>query len=168
MKRFICFMLLFSFAVCFCSCSSPAAVNDRQTTETTTKESMNFKIGDEIFIKKDSGEYKLVITKAEETAERNPFDKTNPERVIIISYDYENISYSSDLYISNMNFKAYDKDNNSMDTYPASVNYPNAISAGRKASGQMAYGLNSAANYAELEFYDNMFMSSDCKIILEW
>ena len=89
--------------------------------------------------------------------------------MIIISYAYENISHNSDLYISEMNFKAYDKDNNAMDTYPLStVEYPDSISTGRKTSAQLAYGLNSSDNYVELEFYDNMFLDADCKIALEW
>lgn len=165
---------IFAFALCLCfvvstvACSSTATVNEEQTTEVTKEEKKDFKIGDEIFITNDDGEYKFIITGVEETSYRNEFSDKNPERVIIISYSYENISQTSDLYVSDMNFKAYDSENNAMDTYPASIEYATSVSAGRKATGQMAYGLDSAENYVELEYYDNMFLDSDCKIILEW
>lgn len=168
MKKIIAAILL-SFALFLCSCGSGAEVGDTQTTTgESNPEKKAFKIGEEMFVKSDSGEYKLVITGVEETMERNQFADKTPNRVILISYSYENISYSSDLFVSDMNFKAYDKDNNAMDTYPVSVDYPDSISAGRKATGQMAYGLNSEENYVELEYYDNMFLDADCKIILEW
>ena len=159
MKRFVLLVLLCCLALSVCACVGG-----------TTKpvEEKSYKIGDEILIKKDEGDYKLIITGVTETADRNEFSDKTPERVIIISYSYENMSQEDDLYISDMNFKAYDKDNNAMDTYPVSVEYPDSISTGRKATGQMAYGLDSAENYVELEFYDNYFLDSDCKIILEW
>lgn len=167
MKRVMLLILSLCLIFCICGCNS-ASVSDTQKTDTPTDEENVFKLGEEIFINKDEGEYKFKITKVEETAERNEFSDKTPNRVIIISYEYENISYSTDLFISDMNFKAYDKDNNSMDTYPASIEYADSISAGRKTSGQMAFGLNSDKNYVELEFYDNMFLDSDCKIVLEW
>ena len=158
------------FVMNFCGCSSNATVSEEQTENTpvVAEEEKPFKIGEEIFIKNESGEYKLVVTSVEETNYRNEFSDKKPNRVIIISYDYENISLPSDLYIGEMNFKAYDGDNNSMDTYPADIKYPNSVSVGRKTSGQMAYGIDYDENYAELEYYDNIFLDSDCKIVLEW
>ncbi len=165
MKRLLVFFLSVCIIGIMCGCTSASKTDSNQAaTEPTT-----YAIGDEIIIKNDSGEYKLIITGVEETDARNEYADTTPERVIIVSYAYENVSHDSDLYIGDMNFKAYDKDNNSMDTYPLStVEYPDAISTGRKTSAQFAYGLNSPDNYVELEFYDNMFLDSDCKIVLEW
>ncbi len=168
MKKISALFLVLCLVISICACASNATVGDTQTTKTVKDEKEDFKIGDEIFIQNSEGEYKFTITGVEETNDRNQFAEKNPNRVIIISYSYENISQASDLYLSDMNFKAYDSDNNAMDTYPASVDYPDSISSGRKASGQMAFGLDSEKNYIELEFYDNMFMDSDCKIILEW
>lgn len=165
MKRFLVLFLSVCIIGTMCGCASTSKPDSSQATTGQTA----YAIGDEIIIKNDSGEYKLTITGVEETDDRNEFADSTPERVIIISYAYENISHNSDLYISEMNFKAYDKDNNAMDTYPLStVEYPDSISTGRKTSAQLAYGLNSSDNYVELEFYDNMFLDSDCKIALEW
>ncbi len=169
MKKFFVSLILICVVFCMCACSSTISVDDKQSTETPEiSEEKKFKVGEEIFIKNDSGEYKFTITGVEETDYRNEFSDKSPNRVIIISYNYENISSADDLYISDMNFKAYDGDNNSMDTYPADVEYPDSVSAGRKSKGQMAYGLDSDKNYVELEYYDNMFLNSDCKIVLEW
>ena len=168
MKRFLVLFLSLCLVICLSACGSTATVGTQQSTESSDAEIKAFKIGEEIFINTDEGEYKLTITDVKETAERNEFSEKTPERVIVISYSYENISQDDDLFISDMNFKAYDKDNNAMDTYPVGVKDPDSISTGRKATGQMAYGLDSSENYVELEFYDNYFLDSDCKIILEW
>ncbi len=164
--------LLIIFAVIMlCGCSSNATVSDKQAAQPQQTENAAdaFHIGEEIYIKNSSKEYKLIVKTVEETNQRNEFSDTNPKRVIVISYEYENIAGSSDLYISEMDFKAYDADNNALSTYPALIDYPQAVGAGRKGTGQMAYGLDSDKNYIELEFYDNLFNSkSDCKIILEW
>ncbi len=168
MKKMVLPFLLALLVIGMCACTSDATVGHQQSTQAPVQEKEDFKIGDEIFIKNGDEEYKFKITSVEETDQRNEFSEKTPARVIIISYEYENISQTDDLYISDMNFKAYDKENNAMDTYPANIDYPDSVSTGRKSSGQMAYGLDSADNYVELEFYDNMFLDSDCKIVLEW
>lgn len=172
MRRFLAVIALLCFAVSISACESDAVQSNEQTANNTSsaEEKVNsYKIGDEITLTNNNGEYKLIITGVEETSERNQFAEKKPNRVIVISYSYENISLSDELYIGSANFKAYDKENYLMDTYPAVLGeYPSSISVGRKAAAKMAYGLDSEENYVELEFYDNMFMDSDCKIILEW
>ncbi len=62
-----------------------------------------------------------------------------------------------------------DKDNNILDTYPVTTEYPTSIGTGRKAKASEAYALNNSDNYIELEFYDNMCNSnSDCVFKLNW
>ncbi|MBR5156871.1 MAG: hypothetical protein IKW59_03785 [Clostridia bacterium] len=171
MKRFLAIFALLCFIVYASACESNAANSDAQTEKTPVAEEKvnSYKIGDEITLTKNNGEYKLIVTGVEETSERNQFAEKKPDRVIVISYSYENVSLPDELYIGSTNFKAYDKENYLMDTYPVVLSeYPGSISAGRKTSAKMAYGLDSEKNYVELEFYDNMFMDSDCKIILEW
>lgn len=163
MRRIISLFLVMCLAFCASACTTATSENSEE--QEVVKQ--NYKIGDEVIIDND-GQYKLIITDVTETSERNEFSDKNPERVVVITYSYENISQDTDLYISDMNFKAYDKDNNAMETYPVDFDFPSSVSAGRKASGKMAFGLNSQENYIELEYYDNMFLSSDCKIVLEW
>ncbi|MEG1732728.1 MAG: DUF4352 domain-containing protein, partial [Longicatena sp.] len=82
------------------------------------KEVNTYSIGEKVSVKTSSGEYVFVVNSIEESSERNEFSDKKADRVIIISYTYENISYSKDLYISDINFKLYDKANTKMETYP--------------------------------------------------
>lgn len=144
------------------------------TTSTTgssgsTANLTTYKLNDDIYVKNNNYEYRVKFTNIYETSDRNQFADQQADRVIIIEYEYENISKEGDLYISDMNFKLYDKDNSQLDTYPASIKYPDSISKGRKASASAAFALNNDNNYIELEFYDNMFNSKpDFKVVFEW
>lgn len=142
----------------------------------TTSDKTIYHIGDVIDAKSDNGEYKLCITKVTETDERNEFSDTQADRVVIIDYEFENVDYNvkfgdyknNELSISDFDFKMYDADGNVLETYPASTDYAQSVSPGHKSSGQMAYALNNATNYIEAEYSDNIFMSSDFTIELEW
>ena len=168
MKKYI--IGIISLMLLCSACSTNPTVSTEQSGQTAkqaTTEKSTFGLNEDCFIKNDSGEYKLTITGIEETDYRNEFSDVEAERVVIISYNYENISYSEDLYISDMNFKMYDADGNALENYPAiDITYPQEISAGRKCSAQAAYALNNENNHIELEFYDNMFNSkSDCMFV---
>jgi hypothetical protein len=133
------------------------------------KEVKKFGINETVLIETSEGNYKLTITGISETKERNMFSDKDPAKVVIISYDYENIDYSDSVNISDFNFKVYDKGNNSLETYPADTKYSDTISPGRKASASVAYGLDNTENYIEIEFFDNMFSSkSDAIFALVW
>lgn len=135
----------------------------------STADLTTYKLNDDIYVKSDSGEYRVKFTKIYETNERNEFSEKTANRVIIIEYEYENISKENDLFISEMNFKLYDKDNNQLETYPASTKYGDSVSKGRKTTASEAFALNSDSNYIELEFYDNYFNNKpDCKVAFEW
>ena len=169
MKKILALIMVSLLLFSVCACESTSTVSSEQSDESAKESGLqSFKIGDEIFIKNDDGEYKFTITEVKETSDRNEFADENPLKVILVSYTYENISLSDDLYIDDMSFSAYDKNNNKMDSYPADIKYPDSVSSGRKCSAEMAFGLDSEENYVELEFYDNMFLDADCKIILEW
>lgn len=129
----------------------------------------NYKLNDDITVKSSSGEYRVKFTNIYETSDRNQFYDKQANKVVIIEYEYENISKESDLNVSEMNFKLYDKDNNLLETYPADTKYGSGVSKGRKTTASVAYALNNDTNYIELEFYDNMFNSKpDFKVIFEW
>lgn len=158
------------FLVMLTGCESSATTSGTQNTEQPVVTKKTYGLKEDIYITNDSGEYRLKITGVKETADRNEFSDIVAERVVIISYEYENISLNDDLYISDYDFKVYDADNNSLDDYPIyDIDYSDSVSVGRKSSGEMAFALNNSRNYLELEYYDNMWnSSSDCIIKLEW
>ena len=138
-------------------------------TEAKTSEIAKYKLNEDIYITTNSGKYRIKFTNVSETSDRNQFADTNPKRVVILEYEYENLTKTSDLYVSNMSFNAYDKENNKLDTYPASIKYPSNVGTGRKTTASVAYGLDSDNNYIELDYYDNMFNSqADCRVVIEW
>lgn len=153
-------------------CDSTATTSNENDGkgENTTKELATYGLNEDIYVTNDEGKYRIKITGVKETKERNEYSETEAKRVVIVSYEYENISLTDDLYISSMDFKGYDKENNSLETYEViDYKYPNNISTGRKAAAEMVWALNSDTNYIELEYYDNMFNSSaDCIIKIEW
>ena len=150
-------------------CSSSATVSSSSNEEKETTSVKNYGINEDMYVTTDEGKYRLKITGIKETKERNEYSDKKANRVVIISYEYENISLQDDLYVSEMSFKVYDKEGNALETYPVTYKYADSIGTGRRASAEMAFALNSETNYIELEYYDNMFNSkSDCLIKIEW
>lgn len=171
MKKIILTLTIIVSILLVTGCDSGATTSDNTNSISKTREQQTYHMNDNIYITKADGtEYRIKITGIKETNDRNEYSDTRADRVVIIDYEYENISMEDDLYISSMDFKAYDKDNNSMQTYEViDYKYSDTISTGRKATAQMVFALNNTNNYIELEFYDNMWNSkSNCKIILEW
>lgn len=172
-------ILLLVLALGLVGCGSPAETskideqkNEEQQEETKQEpkeEKKTYVVGDTVSVETEEGEYTITITGITETEERNQFSDTPANRVILISYSYENVSCADDINVSDINFKFYDKANKKMETYPASTEYGGAVGTGRNASSSSAYALNNDENYIELEFYSNPFNSkSDCMFVLEW
>lgn len=140
------------------------------------QEKKTYHIGDDILVETDAGSYSLCITGVSETSDRNQFSDQQADRVVIIDYNFKNISHSTDfgdyhndeLHIGDFDFSMYDADGEILETYPANIKYAQAVSVGHKSSGQMAYALNNNQNYIEAEYHDNIFMGSNFTIILEW
>ncbi|MBE6835948.1 MAG: DUF5067 domain-containing protein [Ruminococcaceae bacterium] len=168
--------ILMLFTVCTLGSGSDAETSSKgegESKEKTTEATASlpeYKVNELVSIKTSSGEYTVKITGVTETSERNEFADTKADRVILIAYEYENISYENDLSVDEMNMKAYDKDNNLLEDYPATEQkYGSAVGTGRKSNGVIAYALNNENNYIEIDFYDNMFNSkADCRFVLEW
>lgn len=139
-------------------------------TKTTTKpEVKKIKLNETALITTSKGTYKITITGVSETNERNQFSDKQADRVVVITYEYENVDYQDGLSVSDYSFRVFDKSGTSLETYPVSTKYGETLSPGRKSSGSEAYALNHGENYIEMEYYDNMFSSkSDCIFQLEW
>ena len=163
----LCGVLYFMLAVG--SGSTATTSGDANGTTSKKGEITTYKLNEDIYVTNSHGKYRIKFTGVTETNDRNEYSEKQADRVVIIGYEYENLDMDEDLYVSDMNFKLYDKDNNSMETYPVDYKYPTNIGSGRKATASMSYALNNDNNYIELEFYDNYFNGkADCKVILEW
>lgn len=93
----------------------------------------------------------FTFTSVEQTDERNNATDKMPAQVIRLTYDYENIGYTSDpngLYIGSPSFQVIDEKGELADTYPLTSNsYPKSTPVGAKCVGsQEVYGLNNVSS----------------------
>ena len=141
-------------------------------SDTSNSSKKNYKLGDTADVSATYGNYRLTFTEVVESDKRNEYADTQPERIVIVKYLYENIDCTQDITISYLYFRAYDSDGNLLDTYPSTeIEYPNTISAGGKKIASVAYALNDDTNYIKLQFYnvDYSDMShAECTFELEW
>ena len=177
MKKFKSVLLLLicgAFFLTFAlgSSSNSSTSNESGGTSGSTNNKLStYKMNEDIYITNNSGKYRVKFTNVKETSDRNQFSDTKADRVVIIEWEYENLTIEDDLLVSDMlNFKLYDKDNNKLETYPTGdTKYGGSVGKGRKTVSSEAYALNNSNNYIELEFYDNTWNSKpDCKVLLEW
>ena len=164
----LCGVAFLTFAVG--SGSNSSSSGDSGGTSGEKAELKTYKVGEDFYITNNSGKYRVKFNSIKETDERNQFSDTKADRVVIIEWEYENLTMEEDLLVSDtLNFKLYDKDNNKLETYPASTKYGGNVGKGRKTVSSEAYALNNENNYIELEYYDNFLNSKpDCKVIFEW
>lgn len=163
----LCGVLYFMLAVG--SGSTATTSSDANGTTSQTKEMATYKLNEDIYITNSHGKYRIKFTGVSETDDRNSYSDIQADRVVLIEYEYENMDMDQDLFVSDLEFKLYDKDNNQLETYPVDMKYASSVSSGRKATASIAYALNNDSNYIELEYYDNIYNGkADCKVILEW
>lgn len=139
--------------------SKPLVSENSETSKNKEKEEVKkLKINEAYNYK---GVYEVVINKVYTTSKRNQFSDKEAKKVIIIDYSYKNISKEDTLFISQMNFKAFDSKGNALDTYPvAGEHIPKAIPSGKTSKGSVTYVLNEG-NSIDLYFYNNMFNSKE-------
>lgn len=143
--------------------------NTVEENKESKKEPQKYGLNEPVIVTTRTGSYRLTFTGVTETSERNQFSDTQANRVILISYEYENINSEENIYIFDSHFKIYDNENNSLETYPVSDKAGESVSIGRKTNATMAYALNSNTNHIEIEHYSNMFNSKyDCIFEIEW
>lgn len=143
--------------------------NTVEENKESKKEPQKYGLNEPVIVTTRTGSYRLTFTGVTETSERNQFSDTQANRVILISYEYENINSEENIYIFDSHFKIYDNENNSLETYPVSDKAGESVSIGRKTNAAMAYALNSNTNHIEIEHYSNMFNSKyDCIFEIEW
>lgn len=151
--------LIFSFGGC-------------NAASSTTKKDIIFGLNETANVKASYGDYSLTITDVKESFNKNEFADSQPQRIIIVDYKYENINCTQDITVSYLYFKAYDSKGSLLEVYPSTeVKNPSNISAGGNHSASIAYGLNNDENSIKLKFYnvDYSNMSKPyCTFELSW
>ena len=143
-----------------------------ETPDTGNLLNKNYKLGDTAEVAATYGNYRLSFTDVVESDKRNEYADSQPERIVIVKYQYENVDCTQDITISYLYFRAYDSEGNLLDIYPSTeTEQPNTISAGGKKTASVAYALNDDINYIKLQFYNvdySDMVHAECTFELEW
>ena len=151
-------------------------VNPTNSSQNDTLQQSNgekvYGLGDTVTIHTSRGDYALKFTGVRETDKRNEYADENPQRVVILEYEYKNISFDTDVVVSYLYLRTYDNDGNALTLYPdTSVKSTTNISQGKTATASVAYGLDDDDNIITVDFYDitmeNMY-SAECSFKLTW
>lgn len=165
---------LMSSSLIACSNNSTNDLNNSQTSNvsTDTQNKKNYKLSEAVMISASYGNYQLTFTDIIESDKRNLYADSQPKRIIIVKYLYENVNCTQDITISHLYFRAYDNNGTLLNIYPSTeVENPNTISAGGKRTASVAYALNNETNYIKLDFYNidySDLINSACTFELEW
>lgn len=133
---------------------------ETEETRESSLELSNIPVSETFYLKKNSGVklMGLTINSVSLTEERNEFSDKKANKVVEIEYTYENLGYNENIYISDMNFKVYDKSGNILESYPVGgEKIPQSISREKKCTANMSFALNNDSNDLEIEFYENIF-----------
>ena len=113
------------------------------------------------------GDYEITFTDAYFTDERNQFSDTQADKVLIVVYEYKNVSYVPDytdgLFIcEGLDYKVYGEDGFSLETYPASLPYyQDTVSVGRSSKGSEAFAVVGDQHHFEIELGSNVIVEFD-------
>ena len=146
------------------------------TAEAAPMEREHYSMGDTVTVHTTYGDYEVTFTGVHETDERSEYADTDPDRVVLIDYEYKNVSYvldldtyySDDLYIGYSDFNFYDAGGRAMDDYWIYGNSPHAVTPGHSTSGSMALGLDNDTNYIEVEISDYAYKGPGITVDLNW
>lgn len=117
-----------------------------------------YKVGDTVAVSGESGDFNITINSARKIEERNEYASQEVEAVWIVDYTYENVSVEEDLYVSDIDFIAVDKNGTVGSTYPGDYSkYPEETPKGTKCTAEMCFGTKADTDTLYLYYYDNMF-----------
>ena len=140
-------------------------VNDiieKPVVETPEVEENRGQLGDTIYITTPSGDYELTFTNAHYIDERNEYSTTMADKVIMLEYEYKNISYEDEymdgLFVcEGVDYKVYDGDGYLLETYPVTLTfYQDSVSKNRSSKGSEAFAVVGDQTHYEIEVADTI------------
>lgn len=142
MKRIGVFLLSLVLVLSLTACGGES---DGETGESKAEKEVVYKVGDTWTV---DDQWKFTITSVETTTERNEFEESNPEQVILIKYSYENLGYEDStglmdgLYMDIDSIgQLLDSDGNVCTSYPLGDEYAQETPVGAKCSAEGCFGL---------------------------
>ena len=125
--------------------------------EVVAEETNRGGLGDTITVQTSDGDYEIIFTDAYYTDDRNQFSDTVVDKVLIVVYEYKNLTYndgwSDGLWITEgVHYTIYDGDGYSLETYPAETPYfQDEVTEGRSSRGSEAFAVVGDQTHYEIE-----------------
>lgn len=137
-------------------------------TEIDNTNSIQMKLGELYAITTSNGNYNVSIEGIRFTDERNELSEIPAEYVFFLDFNYENISSTSEIYLSDSNFKVIDEQGNVLDNYPVSddARRSKSIPVGDRCSASATYAMPTSSKTLRVIFY-NMYGSPLGETIIE-
>ena len=113
------------------------------------------------------GDYEITFTDAYFTDDRNQFSDTQADKVLIVVYEYKNVSYIPDytdgLWIcEGVHYQVYGEDGFSLETYPVSLPYyQDTVGVGRSSKGSEVFAVVGDQHHFEIELGSNVIVEFD-------
>lgn len=137
-------------------------VTEEPIIELPEVEEKRGQLGDTISITTPSGDYELTFTNAYYIDERNNYSSTVADKVIMLEYEYKNVSYE-DRYMDGLficegiHYRVYNGDGYSLETYPATLSYyQDSVSKNRSSKGSEAFAVVGDQTHYEIEVADTI------------
>ena len=168
MKKLFSAMLCLGLCFGMVGCSDDSISDGDSSKTEEKKEEKVYKIGDTLtYSESDQKMYTFTINSVKATKERNQFDDSNPEQVVLINYTYENIGSDDDVFIDgSLNFTVIDEEGNVCETYPIGDKYAKETPKGAKCTAEAAYGIVKKSSKIKLRFKEP-FGSAEANYELE-
>ncbi|MGX8851013.1 hypothetical protein [Amedibacillus sp. YH-ame10] len=128
---------------------------DKEKEEAENKE---YKAGERASIESNGEEIAAItFNSATATDERNRFDDSGAQQVVMLNYTIENINSEDSLYLSSVSMTVIGDDGSTASTYPVSGEYAQRCPKGAKSTGDEAYGFKTPTTKAKVivEMYIN-------------
>ena len=138
-----------------------------KATVVETPQVYRFGLNETVPMTSNYGDYEITFTDAYFTDERNQFSDKQADKVLIIVYEYKNVSYvpnyTDGLFIcEGLDYRVYGEDGFSLETYPASLPYyQDTVSVGRSSKGSEAFAVVGDQHHFEIELGSNVIVEFD-------
>ena len=171
MKKFLALLLALGMIIAFTACGGGSEDASDGGSGDAAEEEKTYGVGDTWTV---DGQWNFTIDSVEVTEERNEFEESDPEQVIIIKYHYENLGYEDSLGLMDGLYfypdSLIDSDGNMCNEYPVDTEFPQETPVGAKCSASVAFGLVKAGSPVTLnvEQYDGDNNEQKATFILEF
>ena len=137
------------------------------TEEKVTPQVYRFGLGETVGMTSNYGDYEFTVTEAYWTDDRNQFSDTRADKVLVIVYEYKNVSYVPDytdgLFIcEGVHYQVYGEDGFALETYPADKPYyQDEVTEGRSSRGSEAFAVVGDQHHFEIELGQDVIVEFD-------